>query len=211
MTMKFTTSPKSGQSQMPRIIANLIGVVLLIALAASVSLPQPAAAQEIRGLDTQQRENVPAGPYTVTVEAKPLPSLQAAQFFITVDDAATGAPAGDVKVQVLASLQGTDEHGYAHATLVDTPGVFTATLIIETPGVWETDLLLEAPDGSTYGAEGFDLEVIAPTAQREAARLEAGLIYIGVAVILLAGSAYLVWQIRRTQRRRAVGGGDAAV
>ena len=195
---------------MPRIIANLVGVALLIALAASILMPHPAAAQEIRGLDTQLREDVPAGPYTVTVEAKPLPSLQAAQFFITVDDAATGAPAGDVKVQVLASLQGTDEHGFAHATLVDTPGVFTATLIIETPGVWETDLLLEAPDGSTYGAEGFALEVIAPTEQREAARLEAGLIYIGVAVVLLAGSAYLVWQIRRTQRRRAaVGGGDA--
>ena len=185
------------------IIANRLGIapLLLLALAAALAvasaLPRPAAAQEIIGLDTQIWDEVPAGPYTVTVEAKPLPSLQAAQFFIKVADTASGAPAGDVKVRVLASLQGADEHGYALATKVDTPGVFTATLIIETPGIWETDLELEAPAGDTYLTEGFDFEVIAPTS-----RPEAGLVFIGVAVVLLAGGAYLVWQIRRTQRER---------
>ena len=143
----------------------IIAVVLvLVAALAAVLGPAGAAAQEIIGLDSRQRVDVPAGPYTVVVEAKPLPSLQAAQFFITVTDAASGAPAGDVKVRVLASLQGADEHGYALAVKVDTPGVFTATLTIETPGIWETDLEIESPAGDTYLTEGFDFEVLARSA-----------------------------------------------
>ena len=189
------------------IIANWFGVVMLMALAVAVSagLPGAALAQEIIGLDTRQRVDVPAGPYSVVVEAKPLPSLQAAQFFITVADAASGAPAGDVKVKVIASLQGTDEYGHALATKVDTPGVFTATLKIETPGIWETDLEIESPAGDTYLADGFDFEVIAPRGS-----WQAGGVFVGVAVVLLAGGAYVVWQIRRAQRRRAIRRGTAA-
>ena len=203
------------------IIANWLGVALLLALAASIALPPTALAQDFRGLDTQKRDDVPAGPYTLTVEAKPLPSLQAAQFFITVADAASGGPAGDVKVRVIASLQGSDEHGYALATKVgtsdsdapdsDAPDVFTATLVIETLGIWETDLEIETPSGDTYLAEGFDFEVIGPTAKRTAARREAALIFGGVSVALLAGGVYLVWQIRRTQRRRAARDGNTSV
>ena len=211
---------------MPGIIANWLGVALLLALAASIALPSTALAQDFRGLDTQKRDDVPAGPYTLTVEAKPLPSLQAAQFFITVADAASGGPAGDVKVRVIASLQGSDEHGYALATKVgtsdsdapdsdapdsDAPDVFTATLVIETLGIWETDLEIETPSGDTYLAEGFDFEVIGPTVKRTAARREAALIFGGVSVALLAGGVYLVWQIRRTQRQRAARDGNTAV
>ena len=211
---------------MPGIIANWFGVALLLALVASVALPPTALAQDFRGLDTQKRDDVPAGPYTLTVEAKPLPSLQAAQFFITVADAASGGPAGDVKVRVIASLQGSDEHGYALATKVgtsdvdapdvdtpdvDAPDVFTATLAIETLGIWETDLEIETPSGDTYLAEGFDFEVIGPTVKRTAARREAALIFGGVSVALLAGGVYLVWQIRRTQRQRAARDGNTAV
>ena len=216
---------------MPGIIANWLGVALLLALAASIALPPTALAQDFRGLDTQKRDDVPAGPYTLTVEAKPLPSLQAAQFFITVADAASGGPAGDVKVRVIASLQGSDEHGYALATKVgtsdsdapdgdapdgdapdgDAPDVFTATLVIETLGIWETDLEIETPSGDTYLAEGFDFEVIGPTVKRTAARREAALIFGGVSVALLAGGVYLVWQIRRTQRQRAARDGNTSV
>ena len=183
-----------------------IALLMAASIALAGALPPPAAAQEIIGLDTQLRQDVPAGPYAVTVEAKPLPSLQAAQFFITVADAASEEPAGDAKVRVLASRHGSDEHGFAHATKVDTPGVFTATLIIETPGIWETDLEIESPAGDTYLADGFDFEVIAPTATPEA-----GFVFIGVAVVLIVGGAYLVWQIRRTQRRRAARIGNTAV
>ena len=206
---------------MPGIIANWLGVALLLALAASIALPPTALAQDFRGLDTQKRDDVPAGPYTLTVEAKPLPSLQAAQFFITVADAASGGPAGDVKVRVIASLQGSDEHGYALATKVgtsdgdapdgDAPDVFTATLVIETLGIWETDLEIETPSGDTYLAEGFDFEVIGPTAKRTAARREAALIFGGVSVALLAGGVYLVWQTRRTQQQRAARDGNTSV
>ena len=224
---------------MPGIIANWLGVALLLALAASIALPPTTLAQDFRGLDTQKRDDVPAGPYTLTVEAKPLPSLQAAQFFITVADAASGGPAGDVKVRVIASLQGSDEHGYALATKVgtsdvdtavagqtggpdsfatkvgtpdvDAPDVFTATLVIETLGIWETDLEIETPSGDTYLAEGFDFEVIGPTAKRTAARREAALIFGGVSVALLAGGVYLVWRIRRTQQQRAARDGNTSV
>lgn len=177
------------------------------ALLIAFSAPPPTAlAQDIRGLDTKLRTDAIAGPYTVTAEAKPLPSLQAVQFFVTVADTASGNRADDVRVEIITSHQGSAETGFALTTKIDTPGVFLATVTMETPGVWETDLLIESPAGDTYGVEGFAFEVFAPTSTPEA-----GFVFIGVAVVLIVGGAYLVWQIRRTQRRRAARIGNTAV
>ena len=181
-------------------------VIVLLALAgvgSGAGVVPPAHAQDIIGLDEQDRETQ-AGPYTVVVNARPLPSLQAAWFIIRATDTASGAPAGDLRVRIITSRQGSEDTGFAHATKLDQPGTFVATVNMKKAGVWETDLLIETPDGVAYGAEGFDFEVIAP-----AGSPQAGFVFIGVAAAIFAGAGYLLWRIRRTQRERAARAGDA--
>lgn len=177
----------------------------VIALQAILWLaPMVVSAQDIIGPKTRMVETV-TGPYTVIAEAKPLPSLQAANIIVRVAETASGRKAEDVKVTVYTSHSGSDETGWAHAISPNVPGVYSATVELKTPGVWDTTVEVEAPDGTPYPAQGFVFEVTVPTTNPEA-----GYVFIGVAVILLAGAGYLVWRIRRNQRARAEREGTAA-
>ena len=177
-------------------IANAVGLTFLALLGIGMVLPASAWAQDIIGPETR-RTAAQAGPYTVDVEAKPLPSLQSVQFIVQVRDAASGTPVPDAKVTVHTSRQSSDEAGYAHASPVGS-GVYFATVKMDTPGVWDTVLDIEEPGGESYPVDGFEFNVIPP-----AGNPEAGYVFIGVAVILVAGAGYLVWRIRRNQRQRA--------
>ena len=179
-------------------------LVPLALLVAFWYAPNGAFAQDIIGPKTRMVETV-TGPYTVIAEAKPLPSLQAANIIVRVSETASGRMADDVKVTVYTSHSGSDETGWAHAISPNVPGVYSATVELKTPGVWDTTLEVEAPDGTPYPAHGFVFEVTTPTTNPEA-----GYVFIGVAVILVAGASYLVWRIRRNQRERAETRGDTA-
>ena len=174
--------------------AATLAVLIVLVLAA---WPAISEAQDISGLDTQRTKGI-TGPYVIEAEARPLPSLQAAHLIIRVTDAESGAPAEDVRVRVLTSLQGSERSGWAHAISPNTPGVYSATIEIKEPGIWETTLLIEPEAGGSYGLDGFTFEVVAPSQDRAA-----GFVFLGVAVVLAAGAGYLVWQIRRNQRQRA--------
>ena len=185
-------------AKLPWLTLTLIGLIGLLSVA--VALPSGVLAQDIGGLDTQ-RATAQAGPYTVDVEAKPLPSLQSVQFIVQVHDAVSGAPAPDVKITVHTSRRGSDESGYAHATPAGS-GVYFATLKMDTPGVWDTVLDVEEPGGQSHPVDGFRFEVEKPTSN-----VEAGYVFLGVAVVLVIGAAYLTWRIRRNQRQRAARSG----
>ncbi len=174
-----------------------VAFVLVVLIGFSVVPATPVAAQDIIGPETK-RVTTETGPYTVVAEAKALPSLQAATIIANVTDTDTGNPVEDVRVTVLTSLSGSDETGWAHAISPNAPGVYSATVELKTPGIWDTSLLIEAPDDAQYPAQGFVFEVIPPSTNTEA-----GYVFIGVALVLAAGAAYLVWRIRRNQRQRA--------
>lgn len=178
-------------------VVSVMGLTLLLWLVVLAGLPVAVGAQDIIGPESRHRQAV-AGPYDVVAEAQPLPSLQAAHFIVSVTDTASGSPAADLRVTILTSRSGSEETGWAHAISPNTPGIYSATVELKTPGTWETTLLIEPADGGSYGVDGFTFTVIAPSANPEA-----GLVFIGVAVVLLAGAAYLVWRARRTQRARA--------
>ena len=186
----------AGALQLFGKIANAVGLTFLALLGIGMVLPVSAWAQDIIGPETR-RTAAQAGPYTVDVEAKPLPSLQSVQFIVQVRDAASGTPVPDAKVTVHTSRQSSDEAGYAHASPVGS-GVYFATVKMDNPGVWDTVLDIEEPSGESYPVDGFEFNVIAP-----AGNPEAGYVFIGVAVVLAAGAGYLVWRIRRNQRQRA--------
>lgn len=179
--------------------ANTTTLIFLSLLCMGIVLPTAAHAQDIIGPETRRAETV-TGPYTVIAEARPLPSLQAANIIIRITETATGRPADDVRVTVFTSLSGSEETGWAHAISPNTPGVYSATIELKTPGVWDTSLEIQSPDGTPYPAEGFVFEVIPPTTNAEA-----GYVFIGVALVLAGGAGYLVWRIRRNQRERTEG------
>ena len=177
-------------------LALLTLTLTLLGVGVVAGWPAPVPAQDIVGQESRRAESV-AGPYTVVVVAQPLPSLQAAQFFIRVRETATETPAEDLIVTVLTTWSGGDETGENIALSPNVPGLYTATLKFE-PGRWETTLLVEPRGGGSYGADGLVFEVPEPSANPEA-----GFVFIGVAAVLLAGAGYLVWRIRKTQRERA--------
>lgn len=167
--------------------------------------PSGVSAQDIIGPETRMVETI-TGPYTVIAEARPLPSLQAANIIIRVADTASGRMADDVRVTVYTSHSGSEETGWAHAISPNVPGVYSATVELKTPGIWDTTVEVEAPDGTPYPAEGFVFEVTKPTTNPEA-----GYVFIGVAVILIAGMGYLIWRIRRNHRQRTARQGNTAI
>lgn len=173
----------------------MCAALALFILLAGVIWPTAAGAQDIIGPETRRAETV-SGPYTVIADAQPLPSLQSAQFFIQVYDTASGAPVDDVRVTILTIWSGGDQTGENIALSPKVPGLYTATLKFK-PGRWETTLLIEPPDGGSYGADGFVFAVPEPSSN-----IGAGFVFLGVAVVLAAGAAYLVWQARQNTRRR---------
>lgn len=179
------------------------GLALLTLLAVAAILPAAVAAQDIIGQESRRVESV-AGPYTVAAEAKSLPSLQSAQFVIRVRETAPNAPADDVTVTILTTWSGSDETGHNIALSPNIPGLYTATLKFK-PGRWETTFLIEPPDGGSYGVDGFVFQVPEPSSNTEA-----GFVFLGVFLVLLAGGGYLVWRIRRTQRARRAASGEPA-
>ncbi len=182
-------------------------LTLAVALCAVLGLWSGLAAaawgQDIVGEDSLRGESV-AGPYTVVVDAQTLPSLQSVQFFIRVTETSTGTPAGDLTVTVLTTWSGSDDTGESIALSPNVPGLYTATLQFD-PGRWETTILLEPPSGGSYGADGFVLEVPEPSTNSAA-----GFVFIGVALVIVAGAGYLIWRIRQNQKARAVARGDTS-
>ena len=186
------------------LMAKLFVFAPVVLIAVLCFAPGAVSAQDIIGPESRLVETV-TGPYTVLAEARPLPSLQAANIIIRVSETETGRLAEDVRVTVFTSLSGSDETGWAHATSPNAPGVYSATVELKTPGIWDTALEVQSPDGTPYPAQGFVFEVVPPTTNPEA-----GYVFIGVAVILIGGAGYLVWRIRRTQRQRAEQQGTTA-
>ena len=182
----------------------LLALMLLPLLTASWFFPQLVAAQDIVGEGTRRAESL-AGPYTVVVDAQMLPSLQSTQFFIRVTETDTGAPADDVTVTILTTWSGGDETGENVALSPNVPGFYAATLTFE-PGRWETTVLIEPPGGGSYGADGFVFEIPEPSRN-----LEAGFVFLGVSVVLIAGAGYLVWRVRQAQRARNAGSEEAEI
>ena len=186
-------------------IEKAIGLALLtlFSVGIAVTLPWPAAAQDI-DVEETRRVETDVGPYTVVADASALPSLHSAQFFIRVTDNASGQPVDDLTVTILTHWSGSEETGENIALSPNVAGLYTATLKFD-PGTWETTILLEPPGGGSYGADGFVFEVPEPSNN-----LEAGYVFLGVSVALVAGAGYLVWRIRRNQRQRAPGSGSTA-
>ena len=173
------------------------GMALLLLLVMGGPLAGPIQAQESGTKQVQVR----AGPYDITVVAALSHlSLGQARFFITVLDATTGRPVTDARVVVRPQHSLDDTQGWATALYVpDPPEHYEARVRLDAPGTWRVAVEVT----SSLGRE----EIVAPTLEVPPMRsyTAGSLVFAGVFLLLLLGAGYLWWNVRRLQRRRAVG------
>ena len=173
-------------------------LLLSLGLLLTPLMAVPAAAQE-DGADPKLLINrVTAGGYDLAVagEASNL-SLGSAQFSVTVREAATGQSITDARVQIRTRHLLEGETGWATALSVPArPEEYRARMKLEYPGPWQVSVEVDGPLGRA-GTEVGSVTVPEPRQY-----VVGTLVFAGVSVALLTITGYLVWSIRRSQRRR---------
>lgn len=143
-------------------------------------------------------KRVTTGGYDVAVagEASNL-SLGSAQFSVTLRHAASGQPITDAQVRIHTRHLIEAETGWATALSVPArPEEYRARMKLEYPGPWQVSVAVDGPLGQTETAIG-------PITVPEPRQYVVGtLVFAGVSVILLFITGYVIWDIRRAQRRR---------
>ena len=178
----------------------LLPLFLLLSLGLLLTplMAVPAAAQQ-DGADPKLLINrVTAGGYDLAVagEASNL-SLGSAQFSVTVREAATGQSITDARVQIRTRHLLHDETGWATALSVPArPEEYRARMKLEYPGPWQVSVEVDGP----LGRAGTDVGSVTVPEPRQ--YVVGTLVFAGVSVVLLMITGYLVWSIRRSQRRR---------
>lgn len=142
---------------------------------------------------------VEAGGYHIGVLSKPSGlSLGTIDYIVTLNDPQTAAPISDARVLIRAvKAEGEGQEGWANA--LNTPGYpdrYTARVELDEPGVWKM--------GVEVSGELGHVQVEAPSQvvpkPREAQ--SGGLVFIGAFAAIGLGAAYVIWTIRRAQKKR---------
>ena len=142
---------------------------------------------------------VEAGGYHIGVLSKPSGlSLGTIDYIVTLNDPQTAAPISDARVLIRAvKAEGKGQEGWANA--LNTPGNpdhYTARVELDEPGVWNMGV-------EVFGELGH-VQVEAPSQvvpkPREAK--SGGLVFIGAFAAIGLGAAYVIWSIRRSQKKR---------
>ena len=141
---------------------------------------------------------VSAGGYDLFVEAEASNlSLGTALVSVAVLKSATGQPVPDARVVIHTQHSDSAETGWATALPVpERPEIYRARMKLEYPGRWDISVEVDGPLGRVETQVGT-------VAIPEPRQYWAGsLVFAGMSVILFCGVAYVVWTIRRAQRRR---------
>ena len=124
-------------------------------------------------------------------------SLGTALFSVAVLNDATGEPVSNARVVLRTQHEGNGPAGWATAlSIPERPEIYRAKMKLDYPGLWLVSVDVAGPLGRVETEVGT---VIIPEPRQY---LSGTLVFAGTSVILLLGTAYVVWQIRRTQRRR---------
>lgn len=142
---------------------------------------------------------VEAGGYHIGVLSKPSGlSLGTIDYIVTLNDPQTAAPISDARVLIRAvKAEGEGQEGWANA--LNTPGYpdrYTARVELDEPGVWKM--------GVEVSGELGHVQVEAPSQVVPQPRevRSGGLVFIGAFAAIGLGAAYVIWTIRRTQKKR---------
>ena len=173
-------------------------LIVVAALALAVAVPLGVYAQTDETF--QPLFSREAGPFDVAMSWVP-PSPQVGIINVGVKPtlAADGSPVTDARILLVAESE--PEHPEFEVVAVNTPnhpGVYRANLKFEEAGNWVLHVQISSP--SMGQADFRSPLVILPAPIQPGA--EGGWVFLGVFIVLAAGSVYIVMAIRKAQAAR---------
>ena len=173
-------------------------LIVVSALALAVAVPLGVYAQTDETF--QPLFSREAGPFDVAMSWVP-PSPQVGIINVGVKPtlAADGSPVTDARILLVAESE--PEHPEFEVVAVNTPnhpGVYRANLKFEEAGNWVLHVQISSP--SMGQADFRSPLVILPAPIQPGA--EGGWVFLGVFIVLAAGSVYIVMAIRKAQAAR---------
>lgn len=180
-----------------------LALAALLLLSFPLSIPSPAWAQEAGQLEdlagpVRIDRNLIAGGYNLFVEAEASSlSLGTALVSVAVLNAATGEPVPGAGVEIHTIHDETGETGWATALPVpERPEIYRARMKLEHPGLWDLSVEVDGPLGR-------EATVVGSVAIPQPKQYWVGsVVFAGMSGVLLCGLFYVVWSIRRAQKRR---------
>ena len=177
--------------------ALVLVILLLMALTPGVVPGGRATAHAQQPVENT--DHIQSGPYQITVVGGASGmALGTAQYEVTVLSAADAqqVAGAHVVVHTRHSEDGVTGWGTAFST-PDNPGVYRVRLQLGRPGIWEASVEVSSPLGHVESE-------ITPMVVPEAKQYSSGsLVFLGMTLVLLTGLGYVLWTIRRAQRRRS--------
>ena len=174
-----------------------VALALLI-VAMALTLPQGATAQSDETF--QPLFNRQAGPFDVAMSWVP-PSPQVGIINIGVKPTliSDGSPVTDARISLVAETE--PEHPEFQVVAVNTPNdpeVYRANLKFEEAGNWVVHVKIDSP---TMGQAEFRSPLVILPAPIEPGA-GGGWVFLGIFLVLAAGSVYIVMAIRKSQASR---------
>lgn len=173
-------------------------LVLVIALDSELAFAQGNGQDDDIAGPFRIDRQVTVGAYSLFVEAEASNlSLGTALISIAVLNDATGEPAPGAQVVIHTRHEVTGETGWASAlSLPEHPEIYRARMKLEHPGLWAINVEVDGPLGRVETRVGT---VTIPEPRQY---WVGSVVFGGMSVLLFCGVAYVVWTIRRTQKRR---------
>ena len=176
----------------------LAGLLLFSFPNSGPTLAQEAGQQEDLAGPVRIDRNLIAGDYSLFVEAEASNlSLGTALVSVAVLTAETGEPVPGARVEIHTIHGETGETGWATALPVpERPEIYRARMKLEHPGQWDLSVEVDGPLGR-------EATVVGTVAIPQPKQYWVGsVVFAGMSGILLCGLIYVLWTIRRAQKRR---------
>ena len=181
------------------VLLAIAGLCFLFGPGQGVIQAQAACEQDNLAGPVRIDRNVLVGGYKLCVEAEASKlSLGAASVSVAVLNAITEAPVYDARVVIHNRHGESGESGWATALPVpERPEIYrVARMRLDYPGQWDLSV---AVDGSLGRVETRVGTVTIPQPRQY---WVGSVVFAGMSVFLLGGAIYVVWSIRRAQKRR---------
>ncbi|MCE2458119.1 MAG: FixH family protein [Dehalococcoidia bacterium] len=175
-------------------------VVALVAIVVSIALTLPQVARAQSDERFQPLFNREVGPFNVGMSWVP-PSPQVGIINIGVKPAmlSDGSPVTDARITLVAESE--PDHPEFEVVAVNTPNdpeVYRANLKFEEAGNWVVQVKIDSP---TVGQADFRSPLVILPAPIEPG-VGGAWVFLGIFLVLTAGSVYIVMAIRRSQAAR---------
>lgn len=179
-------------------VVALAALLLFSLVSSGTARAQDSGHQEDVAGPVRIDRSLVAGNYSLFVEAEASNlSLGTALVSVAVLNAATGEPVPGANVEIHTIHGETSETGWATALPVpERPEIYRARMKLEHPGRWDLSVAVDGPLGR-------EATVVGAVAIPQPKQYWVGsVVFAGMSGILLCGLLYVLWSIRRAQKRR---------